>query len=152
MASDSFGAQKRLPGKRFRSGVLGDALSEMYKDVESGFVASELNGIFVLQQVIVDAATADYDQLAPEDCVVIDVVVIKETLAGGAACAVAVATDANALIHTALDMNAAAGAVRRMLAGYDVANAAFSSGDTIRTKVTQGDNGAVRVLITCRRT
>lgn len=41
LASKSFKTQKVLPGKQYRDGTLGDALSELYKDVDNGFAQLE---------------------------------------------------------------------------------------------------------------
>jgi|APSaa5957512493_1039668.scaffolds.fasta_scaffold00821_10 hypothetical protein len=155
MASDSFGAAKRLPGKRFRSGTMGDALSEVYKDVEAGFVASELNGVVVLQQDIADVATADYDIAITDALTLIDVMVIKTDDAAGANDnTVTVVTAADADIHTAINMTGGAdGAVFRMSAGYNDATAPVAAGGLFRIEhVKAGGNAACRVLLTCRRT
>jgi hypothetical protein len=37
MASKAFGTQKRPAGKKFRDGLVGDALDDVYSDVETGF-------------------------------------------------------------------------------------------------------------------
>ena len=41
MASKAFGTQKRPAGKEFRDGTVGEALDEVYKDVDAGFQALE---------------------------------------------------------------------------------------------------------------
>jgi len=41
MASSSFGAKRTLVGKAYRSGVLGDALTDVYKDVDEAFATLE---------------------------------------------------------------------------------------------------------------
>ena len=41
MASKAFGTQKRPAGKEFRDGTVGEALDDIYKDVEAGFQALE---------------------------------------------------------------------------------------------------------------
>ncbi len=43
MASNAFGTQKRPAGKEFRDGTVGEALDEVYKDVDAGFSAIELS-------------------------------------------------------------------------------------------------------------
>jgi len=39
--SKAFGTQKRPAGKEFRDGTVGEALDEVYKDVDAGFQALE---------------------------------------------------------------------------------------------------------------
>jgi len=155
MASDSFGAQKRLPGKRFRSGVLGDALSEMYKDVEAGFTASELNGIVMLQHDFVDAAGSDFDIVITDALTLIDVTVIKTSGAsGGNDNTLRVVNAADEPMHTAINTTGAVeGAVFRMTAGYDDSKASVAAGGLFRLEhVRPGGDGGMRVLLTCRRT
>ena len=41
MASKAFGEQKRPPGKEFRDGTVGEALDDIYRDVDAGFQALE---------------------------------------------------------------------------------------------------------------
>ena len=43
MASNAFGTQKRPAGKEFRDGTVGEALDEVYKDVDAGFSTIELS-------------------------------------------------------------------------------------------------------------
>jgi len=156
MASDSFGAAKRLPGKRFRSGTMGDALSEVYKDVEAGFTASELNGIVILQQDITNVATADYDITITDALTLVDVTIIKTAaLAGDNAHTVTVVNAADEDIVTAMGITGMAdGAVLRMTAGYDDSKASVAAGGLFRLKHFNAGAGdaACRVLLTCRRT
>ena len=42
MASNSFGNAKRPAGKKFRDGLVGDALDDLYSDIDGGFTALEL--------------------------------------------------------------------------------------------------------------
>lgn len=41
MSSTSFGSKKRPAGKAYRSGVLGEALDDVYKDIDEAFVTAE---------------------------------------------------------------------------------------------------------------
>ena len=41
MASKAFGEQKRPAGKEFRDGTVGEALDDIYRDVDAGFQALE---------------------------------------------------------------------------------------------------------------
>ena len=156
MASDSFGAAKRLPGKRFRSGTMGDALSEVYKDVEAGFVQSELNGIVMLIKDIANVATADYDITITDALTLIDVTIIKTAGDAGAnAHTVTVVNAADADIVTVMGLTGMDdGTVLRMTAGYDDSKASVAAGGLFRLEHFNAGAGdaACRVLITCRRT
>lgn len=41
MSSNAFGAKKRPAGKEFRDGTMGEALDDLYSDIEEGFVTAE---------------------------------------------------------------------------------------------------------------
>lgn len=44
MASDSFGTQKRPTGKQFRDGTVGEALDDLYSDIDDAFAVAEQTG------------------------------------------------------------------------------------------------------------
>lgn len=39
MGSKAFGAKKRPPGKEFRDGTIGEALDDLYSDIEGAFAS-----------------------------------------------------------------------------------------------------------------
>jgi len=44
MASNSFGSERRPAGKQFRDGTVGDALDDLYNDIDNAFSVAEMTG------------------------------------------------------------------------------------------------------------
>ena len=80
LSSKAFKAQKRVSGKEFRDGVVGEALDDLYADIDAGFNALE-------QAAEVDAAEAGGNEAANEASIValnakINAILAKLRLAG----------------------------------------------------------------------
>jgi len=63
LTSKAFKAQTRKSGKEFRDGTVGEALDDLYEDIDAGFNALE-------QAAIADAAEAGGDAAANEASIV----------------------------------------------------------------------------------
>ena len=155
LTSDSFSGQRRPAGKEFRDGTVGEALDDVYSDIDTAFVANELNSTITLRQDLVDGAGANFDQTAPFDLTIIDMMVVKTGAAlNNGANTVLVADAADDVICSAISIrNVADKAVLRMVE-WDTAQANIDKDGTIRTTTAKGDagdNNACTVLITCRR-
>jgi hypothetical protein len=73
MASKAFGSQKRPAGKEFRDGTVGEALDEVYKDVDAGFANLE-------QPLIADSAEVGGNEAANEASIIAHAAKINEIL------------------------------------------------------------------------
>jgi hypothetical protein len=167
MASDSFGTKKRPVGRAFREDLLGEALSDLYKDVDDAFETHEARTT-ALEAASVNPVVIRYDHAdldggdtisieAEFDLTVVDFYVVKTSAGANNAGAntVTVANEAGTAISPAISIrNCDDKALFRMTTSWDDAAANVDEGDNIKlvfAKADNGDNNACSVFITVMR-
>lgn len=158
MASKSFGSKKRPAGRKFREDILGEALDDVYRDVEAGFVAMELYTPAILSVAHAHLDGGDTITItAPFDLTVLDFTVIKtEALSGnnGVSTLTVKNTD-DGVIGAVSIQNIADTAVVRMSTWSDVAAVGnIASGAAIKlvfAKAHADDDNACIVRLTVIR-
>lgn len=142
LESNSFSAQKRLAGKQFRNGQLGDLLTDVYNDVDAGFTAAEL-----AITAAVDAAVGDLTTLTTTDKASA-VAAVNEVDAAVGDLTTLTTTDKTSTVAAINEVAVGAEAAETMpgipSAGYLVLNDAFGmaqlpgAGDTFRVELGIG--------------
>jgi len=165
MSSASFGAKKRPSGREFRTDVLGDALDDVYSDVDVAFVthearttAIEARGVFFLSYTHANAATETIAAAftAPFALTIIDATVLKTTAvaANNAANTVTVNNTAGDAVTDDMSIQdfAVGKLARAASCGINTGN--IASGAAIPVTFTRGnvgDNNACVVRLTVIR-
>lgn len=148
LSSDSFKAQRRPAGKEFRSGVMGEAINDLYSDVDAGFLAVESSAMVVIKQAIADAA-GDTELAAPFNLTVLGGHIIK-TGGNGAAGDTIKVVGTGGDITNAADLEENENTIVQF-SSLDLAEADFDSGENITFTAAKAGNCACTVVLTCIR-